>query len=209
MTTPTQRLGLIVATTADPFRTADYEKNWKTLDAAPGILICTSTTRPTTWNTNHEGRLIEETDTGLLWRWTGTSFVRVFAVGHLATARITSQRQTTSTSGDVAITQDVTALPGGRRLQISVSAGGVYSTVDLTRLTLRRDATNLRSWLQHGRLTSDPAHQPTPLSMTVFDEPTTGPHTYSLVFGPEPGYAGTSTIQAGLDNPITLSVVEV
>lgn len=60
----------------DPFLRTDFEENWDKLDAAPGAHICTSSSRPA-WAAGLAGRMIFETDTGTLYRWTGTTWRQV------------------------------------------------------------------------------------------------------------------------------------
>lgn len=73
MTTKSPKLGLIVPTTTDQFKTADIAANWNTIDGSPGIFPCTSSTRPT-WGSSQVGRYIVETDTHRLLQWTGTAW---------------------------------------------------------------------------------------------------------------------------------------
>lgn len=58
----------------DPFLRSDFVDNWNLLDAAPGLHICTSGSRPT-WSGAQNGRLIQETDTQRILEWNGTDFV--------------------------------------------------------------------------------------------------------------------------------------
>lgn len=60
----------------DPFLRTDFDLNWDALDLAPGTHICTSSSRPA-WAASRAGRLIFETDTGSLYRWTGTTWRQV------------------------------------------------------------------------------------------------------------------------------------
>jgi len=196
-------------TTADKYLIQDYTDNWNVLDANPGIFVCTSTTNPTTWTTADLGRMIHETDTGLVWRWDGSRFLRLYAVGDLGSAQITEPVQTTSTSLVDAVTLDVTVPRGDRAVMVYLSGPGVYNTNGLTRLALFRGATQIQSWLSHGRLTGEATDQPRPISMSIRDTPAAGPTTYSLRYSAEVGYAGTSHLQAAIDAPLRLSVVEI
>lgn len=72
MASTTTRLGLRQPAPSDAVDvTADLSNNWGVVDAAIGITVCTSTTRPTA---PYPGQHIRETDTGLGWYWdtTGT-----------------------------------------------------------------------------------------------------------------------------------------
>jgi len=73
MSTLTPRLQLKRPDGADAFKRQDFVDNWNLLDAAPGLHICTSTSRPT-WAAAHAGRTILETDTKREVLWTGTSW---------------------------------------------------------------------------------------------------------------------------------------
>lgn len=126
MTTQSARLGLIVPGRSDSFVTADLAANYATLDRSPGVYPCLSTGRPT-WSAPQAGMLISETDTGLLWRWTGSAWARVCAAGRLKTtagayayAARGSQFATTSQSAYVvALTLPNVVVPdGGRPLSV-------------------------------------------------------------------------------------------
>lgn len=74
MATYTARLGLKRNDGTDPFKRQDFTDNYNRLDAAPGVHVCTSSTRPT-WASGQAGRLIFETDTNSFYHWNGTTFV--------------------------------------------------------------------------------------------------------------------------------------
>lgn len=73
MSTLTPKLGLKKPDAADPFLRKDFLDNWDKIDAAPGLHICTSQSRPT-WTKAMAGRLIMETDTQRQVLWTGTAW---------------------------------------------------------------------------------------------------------------------------------------
>jgi hypothetical protein len=204
------RLGLKRHTTADRFHIQDYADNWDTLDAAPGLHICTSTSRPTTWGAGQTGRRIGETDTGLVWRWTGTGWTRQSGSGLLLRSARTTDFATSSTSLVVVQSAAVTIPDGNRPVLITVSGPGVYNTVGLTALALFRGATQLQAWQSQGRLAATYDAQPRPLMMSVIDPaPTLGAQSYSLQASAVVGFGGTSTIQASTNAPLALSVVEL
>jgi hypothetical protein len=138
--TPSARLGLLKPSEADPFVTDDIAANWQKLDDYPGVYVCTSSSRPA-WTTPQAGMLISETDTGLLWRWSGSAWVRTAPSGRLRTnsgALATAARTTLfSTSSSavyvVALTLANVVVPdGGRPIRIeatwtsAVNANGFF-----------------------------------------------------------------------------------
>jgi hypothetical protein len=70
----TTRLLLNSPLGSDPFKRTDFVENWDTLDANPGIYICTSTSRPNGWLAAQNGRKIYETDTKRILNWTYPSW---------------------------------------------------------------------------------------------------------------------------------------
>jgi hypothetical protein len=89
MPTTSDRLELAKPVTSDDFDTSEIADNWQKVDDHPGIFVCTSGTRPT-WSGSQEGQLISETDTGLLWRWNGTTWVRQHGTGWLGGGQLTT-----------------------------------------------------------------------------------------------------------------------
>lgn len=73
MSTLSPRLGLKRPDDTDPFVTQDFVDNYNILDAAPGIHVCTSTTRPT-WGSGQAGRVIFVTDWKQLQYWSGSAW---------------------------------------------------------------------------------------------------------------------------------------
>lgn len=135
MTTLTKHLSLIKPTPTDAFSTADIASNWESIDTAPGVHICTSTTRPT-WTTSQKGRMIRETDTGLLWNWSGTTWERQAGKGILTRSdgsaavqtRTTDFSTTSSTAVLVAGISNVVVPPGNRTLLFSIMWSRAYAT---------------------------------------------------------------------------------
>lgn len=227
MTTQTEHLGLKRHTTADVYRIQDYADNWAKLDASPGVFVCDSTTRPTNWTVAQTGMLISERDSGLVWRWTGTKFVRVASKGFLGQAERWSDLQATGTSFVTLLSQTVTIPPswnlgvfdaaaegpGIRRVLINVTCPRMISTMRITEMAIYRGSTALTSWYAkggNGTLAQDPDDYPSNESIAITDWPTTsGSHTYSLRFRPVPGIGGISTAQAADGRPIYLTVIEV
>lgn len=75
MSSFTPRLSLKRNDGTDPFKRSDFTDNWNKLDAAPGVHVCTSTTRPSTWGVAQAGRSILETDTYRTLYWDGTQWI--------------------------------------------------------------------------------------------------------------------------------------
>jgi hypothetical protein len=73
----TTRLKLKKPAGSDDFKRIDINANWDILEAAPGLFICTSTTRPT-WLAAQAGMTIIETDTKRIYEWDGAAWVRLF-----------------------------------------------------------------------------------------------------------------------------------
>lgn len=209
MTTLSTRLGLKKSTTADAYRIAEYADNWARLDDHPGVYVCTSATRPSTWGTDQAGMLISETDTNLVWRWTGTVWTRQAPAGLLSTASSDMTQVTTSTTLADAIGVIAQVPAGGRSVLVVVDAPRVYSTTGVTRLALYRSGTELQSWLQRGGTGGTAEDLPSPIEHTYLDTPSAGGQYYSLRFAAEPGFGGACTIAATATNKINLSVVEV
>lgn len=195
-------------TTSDLFHISDYFVNWERLDDAPGLWICESNDRPL-WGERQEGMSIYETDTQLIWTWDGSGWDRLIPRGLLGINSATTAVDTTSTSFQTALSTNVNVVEGNRYHQITVSAPGVHSTEDLTEVAIFRDSTQLQAWFQQGGVDSGPEHQPRPIAHTLFDLPTPGTINYSLRYRAVSGLGGTSTIEAGANSPIQISVVEV
>lgn len=74
MSTLSPKMSLKRPDGTDPFLRQDFVDNWNKLDAAPGVYICTSSTRPT-WGSAQAGRMIFMTDWKQLQYWDGSSWV--------------------------------------------------------------------------------------------------------------------------------------
>lgn len=99
MPTYTPRLGLKRPEPTDEFLTQDFYDNYNLLDTAPGIHICTSSTKPT-WGPERAGRAIYMTDHKYIQIWDGTNWQEpVQSVPGIATSLHTDaeiSRNTTS-----------------------------------------------------------------------------------------------------------------
>jgi hypothetical protein len=210
MTIQSQRLALQKPTTADPFDTDEIADNWQIVDNHPGIFLCTSGTRPSTWGLNHRGMMIYEGDTDLYWRWDGTQFGRAFAVGWLNGSSRTADLSTTSLTPITAVSAAVSVPAGNRKVQVTVSWAQVENTVGLTVLWLYRDETVLTGWLATGATDATvPQDRGLGGAMPFFDRPGAGAFTYSFRFSVMPGVGGTSWVRASVFAPTLLDVIEV
>lgn len=118
MPTTEPRLGLDKPLTSDDFDTAEIAANLQKIANSPGAFICTSGTRPGSWTGSNEGQFIFETDTGLLWRWNGSAFVRYGAKGYLDSNRRTSDLLCTGSFATIAQVT-VTVPAGGRSIRLT------------------------------------------------------------------------------------------
>lgn len=205
MGTLTPRLGLKSPVAADNFVTADLAFNWSALDAAPGVHICTSTTRPT-WVSAHAGRLIFETDTNLVWRWSGSAWARLGPSGLLATTTRTTDFSTTATTNQTVLSLPVTMPAGGRSVRVVANIGrlSISSSSHTATLVLLRDATVLREWPTVSATATNVFH----LCWDLPDTPAAGSRTYSLALRSS-NAAGTAQVYATTLAPITLDVTEL
>lgn len=74
MSTLSPRMSLKRPDDTDPFLTQDFVDNWNKIDAAPGVHICTSTTRPS-WGVNQTGRTVFLTDWKCFQYWSGSAWL--------------------------------------------------------------------------------------------------------------------------------------
>lgn len=73
MSTLSPRLSLKRPDDTDPFLTQDFVDNYNKLDQAPGVHICTSTTRPS-WGAAQAGRTVFLTDWKCFQWWDGSAY---------------------------------------------------------------------------------------------------------------------------------------
>jgi hypothetical protein len=206
----TARIGLEKHTTSDVFQVGDYADNWELLDDYPGVFICTSGTRPSTWGGGQAGMLIFETDTDLLWQWDGAAWQRYGPKGLLGRNTYTTGDLTTSSTTFVSvISQAVTIPSGGRSVMVVVDAPGAYNSNGVMEVAVYRGATPLKTWYHRGKLSAVASEFPEPINKTIFDTPASGAQTYSLQYRSDPTVVGSSVIQAGAQDPIEIAVVEV
>jgi len=221
----TAHLGLITWVESDPFKLADFVSNLSILDASPGMLIATSTTRPgmaggpPAWGAAQNGRALFETDTQLRWIWNGTTFVRYHPRGLLAApSTLTSTLAYSGTAYEQVLQNVVTVPSGGRSVMVIthiptvLNTGGSNTPGGVTAVGLFRDSLTtgqLTSWTVQGDSLGTASDQPRQGSTVFVDTPTAGAHTYYLGFATISGFGGTSKIIADAAHPADLAVVEV
>lgn len=88
----TARLGLPVWSGGDSFLRTEFNAAMATIDSSPGVLVCTSSTRPV-WGSGQAGRTIIETNTSRIYVWDGSAWNRVSPEQTLDT-RVTKSGQT-------------------------------------------------------------------------------------------------------------------
>lgn len=202
MPTPTPRIGYPAPLTTDDYDTSKESDRWFMADDYPGVFICTSGTRPNSggsapvWDSIHEGMLIFETDSDLLWRWNGSGFVRQHAVGHLATNRRTSDLTVASGTYTNVAQASVTVPEGGRDIQVTASWPEVSGGAAL--MALYRGASLLLEWkVPVGSGASQ---------VYVDAAPSSGATTYTLKVK---NAAATTTVECASTSPASIYVQEV
>lgn len=222
MPTPTARLGLLKPSTSDAFSTADIAANWAKIDQYPGNYVCTSTTRPS-WGSAQQGMSISEADTGLVWRWTGTAFVRASPKGLLTTTgggwargQRTTTASTTSTTMVVAVSIDNVVVPAGNRtLMLTATWGQAMSTTGILGMYFMRSNVNnsgayLAGWWQAGDSTSpSPGANGQGGSFITFEPGGLAAGTYNWSLQFRVNTTGTATIVASSTTPIEIAVIEI
>lgn len=194
MTTNSTRLGLVVQTEADQFDTSHFTDNWAILDGSPGLRTIAIGNAPT-WGPAHAGMYLSDPATGLLWRWTGSAFVRAHALGHLGQGqRTTDLTEATGSFVVLAQASGVVVPAGSRKVQITASWSEV--TGDPVQFGLFRGSTQLTTWKSSG----DGG------SVTFFDSPSAGTYTYSFQVKT---LDASSTVECAADAPARIDVVEV
>lgn len=128
MSTFTPRLQLKRNDGSDPFKRQDFVDNWNKMDAAPGVHVCTSTSRPT-WGSAQAGRTILETNTRAMYEWSGTAWLPIltapsgWTLGIAPGAYLAPDTQAVYTLGTITTTR-----PG--TLMVDLSA--VMACIDTT-----------------------------------------------------------------------------
>jgi hypothetical protein len=192
------RHGLFVPETTDGFDTTDLAGAIEGLDAAAGgPVVCTAATRPS-WGAGQAGTFIYETDTGLVWIWTGSAWRRAVARGWLKSdAKTASHGPIGTVSFDTVVTAaDAIVAAGSVKIAVTVSWSSITEAGTGTLGQIMREAASIREW------TLDPDGG----SITIFDEPgVTGQVDY---FFKIKGVGGNSTLNGSASDPTTIDVVE-
>jgi len=224
MPTPSPRLGLLKPSTSDPYVTADIASNLQKIDNTPGYYICTSGSRPS-WTSAQAGMLIVETDTGLVWRWTGSAFVRVAATGvlkttggGLAVASRTSDFSTSSTTYVIVLSLTSVVVPDGNRPLLILIQGlkGENTNGALVTQITRGTVANTGPFLGQSSLVGD-ATSPTAgaqgAGFTIFGLEASGlsagTYSWSFQIRSSISFGGTSYIRSTTDGPCKLLAIEL
>lgn len=227
MPSSSTRLSLKRPLTTDAFSTQDIYDNWTTLDGFPGLFICTSSTRPSTWGASHAGMQIWETDTNLMWRWSGTGFVRSRATGLLGSSTLTSDFTTTATSM-TSVTPTASALTctvtvpttttgsTAKRIKVTASFFRLDNTLGAAQVALYRDGGSptlltLSGWRGKPSSDADPMNWASGGTVVGYDAPPVAgaSTTYSLRVCCVSTVGGTAGLRAAATSPATLVVEEV
>lgn len=227
MATQSKFLGLTVPSRTDQFSTSDIAGNWQSIDRAPGVHVCTSSSRPN-WNAARAGRMIYETDTDLMWAWTGAAWSRVAPKGILnrtdgskAVVRRHTDFNTTSTTPALILgVSNVVVPPGHRPIMVTITWSRAYSTIGYFYGTCHRHSGNpasnsgtvLMQWAINGDRRSAEAtdrggggtyvsfeHEGLPAGVYGFSF-----QTYTHPFTP-----GTATITGSAGFPSQITVAEM
>lgn len=220
MTTPSPRMGLALPSQADRFNTADIRSNWEKLDEAPGSFICTSTTRPS-WTVAQTGRKIFETNTGLEWVWTGTTWLRLtggsgilrLSNGSPAIAERTTTFTTTSDTSVIVVGLPSVVVPAGNRplliMALWINADNTSGPYPVA--IFRSNANNtgpilgLTAVAHHTHLAGGGG------ALSTFEREglDAGTYDFSLQISRYSTIGGTSYMYAATNQPIQLTVIEL
>lgn len=227
MATKSKFLDLTVPSRTDQFSTSDIAANWNALDRAPGVHVCTSSTRPN-WNQAKAGRLIYETDTDLMWAWTGSAWSRVAPKGILnrsdgskAIAQRHTDFSTTSTTPAMILgVSNVVVPPGHRPLMVTVTWSRAYATTGYFYGRIHRHSgapasnsgTTLMQWAINGdKRGEDPASRGGGGTYVTYEPQGLPAGVYGFSFQTyiNPAHSGTATVTGSAGFPSQIAVVEL
>jgi hypothetical protein len=199
------RLGLTLDTTADAFLTSDVRGDFIILDMYPGLYTDTTAgiaSQTAGWGSAQEGQYVSDTDTGLVWYWTGSDLIRPWGIGMLDKASVTSPVTVTSvlSSRTTLITLTTDIPPGGRDIEVKCIMTDVANTTQDTSIFLYQDSTVIQSCVVQANLLM-------PVVLFAEVNPSAASHTYSVQAGV--ASASTTTFDASATSPILLTVVEL
>jgi len=190
------RLRLKKPTPSDGFDTDTIAANWQLVDDFPGTWISAAASPPA-WGIPHTGMLWSQSDTGIVWLWNGTSFVRPYSVGSIGSASRTSNFTEAVGTFTTVVQKTGAVVPaGGRRVMLVANWSNI--TGNNVELRFLRGATVLHDW-----------NWPTGSggSMTIIDAAvTTGTYTYAFQMRTT---STTSTMVAAATYPIQLEIIEI
>lgn len=209
MVAHTSRTGLTRPTNLDQHLTDHYVEDNDILDDIPGPYICTSVTRPSTWGVAQAGRPMYETDTKLLWHWSGSAWQRVYPKGLLGEGSRTTNLSTTSTTPVSVVSVTVTIPAGGRSVAVTATWSRISNTVGITSLTIYKDGALWRgSWGVQGDDSGSPTDGEQGASITFIDTaPDAGSTIYSLRMSTQG--SGTSLFTCTTARPAQIIAIEV
>jgi hypothetical protein len=215
------RLGLKRPLPNHDFDRQEAYDNLTVIDAHPGVYPCTELSRPSTWGAAHEGMVILETDTALMWRWNGLDFLRVMPMGLLADPAVrTTDFSTAATTPDSALslTVDVPETNTSsttKRIRIDGTfyaiENGTDTTYGVSEVTILRDAVVVAKMRVTGRPATDTDYLDwgQGRTFTAFDNPPAGNYTYHLSINSVAAVGGTTVLKASATQVAQLAVTEV
>lgn len=220
-TAPTPRMGIERPLAGHAFSRQEQYDAYTLIDGYPGQFLCTSGTRPSGWGSAHIGMKIFEIDTSLVWRWTGSAFVRDAPLGLLANpSQRTTDFSTASSAATAALSNSVIIpafTPSSTNMRIKVEANfyaidnGTDATLGASFVYLMRGSTQIARQRIVGRPDTDAQELNWGQGGTImaWDDPPAGAATYHLSISTVATIGGTSTLRASATTRAQLAVSEV
>lgn len=214
------RLGLKRPLAGHGFSRQEWFDNLTVIDQYPGWYVCTVATRPA-WGAAQAGQFIFETDSQLVWKWSGTVWQRYKPLGLLVTpVEITADFSTAATAPAVAISAPVT-IPAttvgstAKRIQVEASMyaveNGTSVSLGVAEISITRDGTVIKVLRVRGRpnTAASPLDWGAGHTIVAWDNPTAGAHTYALCLNSIAAVGGTSVIKASATQVASIAVTEI